>query len=161
MILQLKRSLIKKNQFSLRRPLDNLVYMLQCPFVVLWRCLCLPSPAFLGNYQTFEDLDSSWISRWSTHPLLFPLQPPFKNKCYPSPNKENYINLPPSPSQKKTRRGSPVDRRPSTAEDPPIGKINPLSKMAVIIEPLMWFWCPLESSWSLWYSLFYNWKSYL
>ena len=35
---------------------------------------------------------------------------------------------------KKTRRGSPVDRRPSTAEAPPIGKIHPFSKMAVTFE---------------------------
>ena len=41
-----------------------------------------------------------------------------------------------------TRRGSPVDRRPSTAEAPPIGKIHPFSKKAVTFEPLMRFWCP-------------------
>ena len=39
----------------------------------------------------------------------------------------------------KTRRGSPVDRRPSTAETPPIGKIRHVSKMAVTFEPLMGF----------------------
>ena len=39
----------------------------------------------------------------------------------------------------KTRRGSPFDRRPSTAEAPPIGKIHPFSKMAVTFEPVMRF----------------------
>ena len=33
----------------------------------------------------------------------------------------------------KTRRGSPLDRRSSTAEAPPIGKIHPFCKMAEII----------------------------
>ena len=37
----------------------------------------------------------------------------------------------------ETRRGSPVDRRPSTAEAPPIAKIHPFSKMAVTFEPLI------------------------
>ena len=40
---------------------------------------------------------------------------------------------------RETRQGSPVDRRPSTAEAPPIGKIHPFSKMAVTFEPLMGF----------------------
>ena len=35
----------------------------------------------------------------------------------------------------KTKRGSPVDCRPSTAEAPPIGKIQPFSKSAVTFEP--------------------------
>ena len=48
---------------------------------------------------------------------------------------ENFTWLP----LNKTRRGSPVDRRPSTAEAPPIGKIYPFSKMAVTFEPLMRF----------------------
>jgi hypothetical protein len=39
----------------------------------------------------------------------------------------------------KTRRGSPVDRRPSTAEAPPIGKIHPFRKMDVTFEPLIGF----------------------
>ena len=39
----------------------------------------------------------------------------------------------------KTRRGSPVDRRPSTAETPPLGKIHAFSKMAITFEPLMQF----------------------
>ena len=39
----------------------------------------------------------------------------------------------------KTRRGSPVDHRPSTDEAPPIGKTRPFSKMAVTFEPLMRF----------------------
>ena len=43
----------------------------------------------------------------------------------------------------ETRRGSLVDRRPSTAEAPPTGKIQPFSKMAVTFEPLIGFWCPL------------------
>ena len=38
-----------------------------------------------------------------------------------------------------TKQGSLVDRRPSTAEAPPIGKIRPFSKMAVTFEPLMQF----------------------
>ena len=38
-----------------------------------------------------------------------------------------------------TRRGSPVDRRPSAAEAPPVGKIDPFSKMTVTFEPLMVF----------------------
>ena len=37
------------------------------------------------------------------------------------------------------RRGSPVDRRPSTAEAPPRGEIHPFSKMAVTFEPLIRF----------------------
>ena len=32
-----------------------------------------------------------------------------------------------------------VQRRHSPAEAPPIGKIQPFSKMAVIFEPPMWF----------------------
>ena len=52
-------------------------------------------------------------------------------------------SISPEPNiKKKTRQGSPVDRRPSTDEAPPIGKINPFSKMAVTFEPLMRFWCP-------------------
>ena len=43
---------------------------------------------------------------------------------------------------KQTRRGSPVDRRPSTAEAPPMGQIYPFSKMSVTFEPVMQFWCP-------------------
>ena len=41
--------------------------------------------------------------------------------------------------EEKTRRGSPVDRRPSTAEAPPKGQIYPFSKMAVPFEPVMRF----------------------
>ena len=33
----------------------------------------------------------------------------------------------------------PVDDRPSTAEAPPIGKIQPFSKIAVTLEPVMRF----------------------
>ena len=40
---------------------------------------------------------------------------------------------------KISRRGSPVDRRPSTAEAPPTGEIHPFSKMAVTFEPLIGF----------------------
>ena len=40
---------------------------------------------------------------------------------------------------KKTRRGSSVDNRPSTAEAPPIGKIHPFSKIDVTFEPVMQF----------------------
>ena len=43
---------------------------------------------------------------------------------------------------RQTRRGSPVDRRPSTAEAPPIGKIHPFCKMAITFDPLIGFWCP-------------------
>ena len=42
-----------------------------------------------------------------------------------------------NPYTSETRRGSPVDCRPSTAEAPPIGKIHPFSKMAVILEPVI------------------------
>ena len=42
----------------------------------------------------------------------------------------------------KTRRGSPLDCRPSPAEASPIGQIYPFSKMAVTFEPLMGFRCP-------------------
>ena len=42
-------------------------------------------------------------------------------------------------SLQKTRRGCPVDRRPSTVEAPPIGEIHPFSKMAVTFEPLIRF----------------------
>ena len=37
----------------------------------------------------------------------------------------------------KTRRDSPVDCRPSTAEAPQRFKIHPISKMAVTFEPVM------------------------
>ena len=37
----------------------------------------------------------------------------------------------------ETRRGSPVDRRISTAEAPPIGKVHPFSKIAVTLETVM------------------------
>ena len=51
--------------------------------------------------------------------------------------------IPPHITEKRpfseTRRGSPVDRRPSTAEAPPIAKIHPFSKMAVTFEPLKGF----------------------
>ena len=43
----------------------------------------------------------------------------------------------------KTRRGSPVECRPSTAEAPQIGKINPFIKIAVTLKPAMQFGCPL------------------
>ena len=39
----------------------------------------------------------------------------------------------------KTRWGSPVDCRPSSAEAPPIGRIYPFSKIAVTLEPVMQF----------------------
>ena len=48
-------------------------------------------------------------------------------------------------SSQKTRRGSPADGRTSTAEAPPIGKIHPLGKIAVTLEPVMRFGCPLRS----------------
>ena len=41
-----------------------------------------------------------------------------------------------------TKRGSPVDRKPSTAEAPAIGKIQPFSKVAVTLEPEHEFGCP-------------------
>ena len=45
----------------------------------------------------------------------------------------------------------------------PMGQIHPFSKMAVTFVPLNRFWCPLgfRKSFSLWHSLFYNWKCYL
>ena len=42
----------------------------------------------------------------------------------------------------QTRQGSPVDRRPSTVEAPPIVKNHLFSKTAVILEPAMRFGCP-------------------
>ena len=42
----------------------------------------------------------------------------------------------------KSRRGSPVDCRPSTAEAPLIGKIHPFIKIDVTLEPVMQFGCP-------------------
>ena len=42
----------------------------------------------------------------------------------------------------KTKRGRPVDRRPSTDEAQPTGKIHPLSKIAVSLEPVMQLECP-------------------
>ena len=41
-----------------------------------------------------------------------------------------------------TRRGSPGNRRRSTDEASPIGKIHSSGKIAVILEPVMWFGCP-------------------
>ena len=43
-----------------------------------------------------------------------------------------------------TRQGSPVDCRPSTADAPPIGKIQPISKIAVTFSLLIGFWYPLR-----------------
>ena len=40
---------------------------------------------------------------------------------------------------RETRRGSPVDCRPSTAEAPPIGKIQLFNEMAVFFEPVIRF----------------------
>ena len=40
---------------------------------------------------------------------------------------------------RQTRRGSPIDRRPSTAEAPPRGKIHPFSKMTVTFDPVIGF----------------------
>ena len=39
----------------------------------------------------------------------------------------------------KNRWCSPVDCRPSPVQAPPIGKIHPFSKMALIFKPLMGF----------------------
>ena len=66
-------------------------------------------------------------------------------------------------NDKKTRWSSPVDRRPSTAEEPPIGEIHPFSKMTVTFEPLVGFLCPsgFRKFLIIIYSLFHNWKSYL
>ena len=49
-----------------------------------------------------------------------------------------------SARQAETRRGSPIDRRTSAAEAPPIGKIPPFNKIAVTLEPVMQFGCPLR-----------------
>ena len=35
------------------------------------------------------------------------------------------------------KTGSPIDRKPFTAEGPPIGKIHPFSKMAKTLEPVI------------------------
>ena len=37
----------------------------------------------------------------------------------------------------RTRKGSPFDRKPSTDEAPPIGKIHPFGKIAVTLDPEM------------------------
>ena len=42
----------------------------------------------------------------------------------------------------KIRGGSPIDRRTSTAEAPPIGKIHPFSKMPVTFKPMIGLGCP-------------------
>ena len=44
----------------------------------------------------------------------------------------------------KTRWCSPVYNSPSTAKAPPIGKIRPFSIIAVTLEPVMQFGCPLR-----------------
>ena len=41
----------------------------------------------------------------------------------------------------KTRQGSPDDRRPSTAEAPPVGKNHPFRKTAITLKPVMHFGC--------------------
>ena len=46
------------------------------------------------------------------------------------------------PSLYRNKRGSPVDRRPSTAEAPPMCKIHPFSKNVVTLESVMQFECP-------------------
>ena len=48
-------------------------------------------------------------------------------------NAQAYLNI------YLSRRGSPVDRRPSTAEPPEMGEIRPFSKMAVAFELPMQF----------------------
>ena len=45
--------------------------------------------------------------------------------------------------ENKTRLGSPIDRRLSDDEAPPIGKIHPFSKLAVTLEPVMQLGCAL------------------
>ena len=45
---------------------------------------------------------------------------------------------------KKIWQGSPFDCRPFTAEAPPIGKILPFIKIAVNLEPVIQFGCPLR-----------------
>ena len=37
----------------------------------------------------------------------------------------------------ENRRGSPIDRRPSTDEAPPIGTIHPFSKITITLEPVV------------------------
>ena len=53
------------------------------------------------------------------------------------------INRQSGPDSRKLDGVSPVDNRPSTAEAPPIGKIQPFSKIALTLEPALQFWCPL------------------
>ena len=52
--------------------------------------------------------------------------------CYPGSQQQKINSL-------ETRRVSPIDRSPSTAEAPLMGKILPFSKMAVTFELLMLF----------------------
>ena len=42
----------------------------------------------------------------------------------------------------QTKQDSPIDRRPSTDKALQIGKIHPLIKITVTLEPLMQFGCP-------------------
>ena len=44
-----------------------------------------------------------------------------------------YLKYLKTPDLQKTRRGSPVDRKLSIAEAPPIGKIYPFGKIVVVI----------------------------
>ena len=65
---------------------------------------------------------------------------------------------PSPPGYLKTRRGSPYDLRPSTAEAPQIGKIHPFNKIALTLDPEMQFGCPsrFRTSKHFLHSLFYD-----
>ena len=108
----------------------------------------------LGKESTSENMNitnasESIILEVPQKILIFPFsEAPFKKNIFLKelagsvskninrPSVTKIINL---ASVFKTRRGSPVDHRPSTAEAPPTGKIHPFSKMAVTFEPLMRF----------------------
>ena len=57
---------------------------------------------------------------------------PFTKNCIEdSLRKPNYGLI------KETKQGSPIDRRPSTAEAPQIGKIHTFNNIAVTLDPVM------------------------
>ena len=64
---------------------------------------------------------------WSSYKGLFVC------KIYDVIFGENYLKYLKTPDLQKTRRGSPVDRKLSIAEAPPIGKIHPFGKIVVVI----------------------------
>ena len=98
----------------------------------------LPSSNGLGY---IINRDSSFLIKCHCVPRCTLLHTKFKAKLFTInlfKFKIKMINLSPPP---KTRRGNPVDRRPSTAEAPLIGKIQPFSKIAEIFWTTNAIWC--------------------